>query len=188
MCPGKLDQVVVIKGFRERGGTGMKGAGSWMMVTLHSAPGFNWQGSASKMLTILACWCFCCQQVIQRAWRSWLLLKVSDNYLSKDISWGTFSEQKGANLAFETLFQLGNTKWCVDLLVKTLCASEAALFTQTYALRLDHQYVHANQCICISVHPLLPILFEIGLNSGDTCWDKSQFSLVFNGLKPEQFQ
>ena len=72
--------------------------------------------------------------------------------------------EKGANnLAFETLFQLGDTKRCVDLLVKTLRASEAALFTRTYALRLDHQYVRADQRIYISVRPFSPTFFEIGL-------------------------
>ena len=91
------------------------------MVTLHSALGFDQQGNASKMLMILAHWCFCCQWVIQRAWRSGLLLNISDNYLSKDLSWCTFSEKGANNLAFETLFQLGDTKWCVDLLV-TVCS------------------------------------------------------------------
>ena len=70
---------------------------------------------------------------------------------TKDLCWHAFTKEKGVNnLAFETLFQLGDTKQCVDLLVKTLHASEAALFTWTYSLRLDHQYVHADQCIYIS--------------------------------------
>jgi coatomer subunit beta' len=44
------------------------------------------------------------------------------------------AEQKGANnLAFATLFQLGDAKSCVDLLVKTNRAPEAALFARTYA-------------------------------------------------------
>ena len=48
----------------------------------------------------------------------------------------TISEQKGANnLAFATFFQLGDTKACVDLLVKTNRAPEAALFGRTYAPR-----------------------------------------------------
>ncbi|KAG1807294.1 coatomer WD associated region-domain-containing protein [Suillus subaureus] len=44
------------------------------------------------------------------------------------------AEKKGANnLAFVTLFQLGDAKSCVDLLVKTDRAPEAALFARTYA-------------------------------------------------------
>ncbi|KAG1840310.1 coatomer WD associated region-domain-containing protein [Suillus tomentosus] len=44
------------------------------------------------------------------------------------------AEQKGANnLAFATLFQLGDAKPCVDLLLKTNRAPEAALFARTYA-------------------------------------------------------
>ncbi|KAG1738747.1 coatomer WD associated region-domain-containing protein [Suillus lakei] len=44
------------------------------------------------------------------------------------------AEKKGANnLAFATLFQLGDAKPCVDLLVKTNRAPEAALFARTYA-------------------------------------------------------
>jgi len=44
------------------------------------------------------------------------------------------AEKKGANnLAFATFFQLGETKACVDLLVKTNRAPEAALFARTYA-------------------------------------------------------
>ncbi|KAH7923637.1 Coatomer, beta' subunit [Leucogyrophana mollusca] len=44
------------------------------------------------------------------------------------------AERKGANnLAFATLFQLGDTKSCVDLLVKTNRVPEAALFARTYA-------------------------------------------------------
>ncbi|KAF7968238.1 hypothetical protein HWV62_31569 [Athelia sp. TMB] len=44
------------------------------------------------------------------------------------------AEEKGANnLAFATLFQLGDANACVDLLVKTKRAPEAALFARTYA-------------------------------------------------------
>ncbi|KAG1785827.1 coatomer WD associated region-domain-containing protein [Suillus plorans] len=44
------------------------------------------------------------------------------------------AEEKGAeNLAFATLFQLGEAKLCVDLLLKTNRAPEAALFARTYA-------------------------------------------------------
>jgi len=52
------------------------------------------------------------------------------------------AEQKGANnLAFATFFQLGDTKACVDLLVKTNRAPEAALFARTYAPSLVPQTV-----------------------------------------------
>lgn len=37
------------------------------------------------------------------------------------------------NLAFATLLQLGDAKPCVDLLIKTHRASEAATFARTYA-------------------------------------------------------
>ncbi|TFK47007.1 coatomer beta [Heliocybe sulcata] len=44
------------------------------------------------------------------------------------------AEEKGANnLAFATLFQLGNTKACVDLLIKTQRIPEAAMFARTYS-------------------------------------------------------
>lgn len=44
------------------------------------------------------------------------------------------TEAKGLNnLAFATSFQLGNTQSCVDLLIKTQRAPEAALFARTYA-------------------------------------------------------
>ncbi|KAG1772099.1 hypothetical protein EDD22DRAFT_1021098 [Suillus occidentalis] len=44
------------------------------------------------------------------------------------------AEKKGANnLAFATLFQLGDAKPCVDLLVQTNRAPEAALFARAYA-------------------------------------------------------
>ena len=39
------------------------------------------------------------------------------------------------NLAFASLLQLGDAKACVDLLVKTHRAPEAALFARTYAPR-----------------------------------------------------
>jgi len=46
------------------------------------------------------------------------------------------AEKNGANnMAFATLFQLGDAKSCVDLLVKTNRAPEAALFARTYAPR-----------------------------------------------------
>ena len=44
--------------------------------------------------------------------------------------------EKGQNnLAFATLFQLGDTKSCVDLLIKTQRIPEAAIFARTYAPR-----------------------------------------------------
>ena len=46
------------------------------------------------------------------------------------------SVEKGQNnLAFATLFQLGDTKSCVDLLVRTQRIPEAAIFARTYAPR-----------------------------------------------------
>ena len=39
------------------------------------------------------------------------------------------------NLAFAASFQCGDTRACVDLLVKTDRAPEAALFARTYALK-----------------------------------------------------
>lgn len=54
-------------------------------------------------------------------------------------------EEKGANnLAFATLFQLGNADACVDLLVNTKRAPEAALFARTYAPRCDPLPSHAS--------------------------------------------
>lgn len=44
------------------------------------------------------------------------------------------TEAKGQNnLAFATLLQLGDPKPCVDLLIKTHRAPEAAMFARTYA-------------------------------------------------------
>jgi coatomer subunit beta' len=46
------------------------------------------------------------------------------------------TEKKGQNnLAFATLFQLGDANACVDLLAKTQRTPEAALFARTYAPR-----------------------------------------------------
>jgi len=47
----------------------------------------------------------------------------------------TLVENGQNNLAFATLFQLGDTKPCVDLLVKTQRIPEAAIFARTYAPR-----------------------------------------------------
>ncbi|KAI6146437.1 coatomer WD associated region-domain-containing protein [Pisolithus tinctorius] len=61
-----------------------------------------------------------------------LLLAVGDGDGLRKV--GGLAEQKGANnLAFATFFQLGDTQACVDLLVKTNRAPEAALFARTYA-------------------------------------------------------
>jgi len=54
------------------------------------------------------------------------------------------AETKGANnLAFATLFQLGNTKACVDLLIKTQRIPEAAMFARTYSPSLVPKAVDA---------------------------------------------
>ncbi|KAK0439263.1 coatomer WD associated region-domain-containing protein [Desarmillaria tabescens] len=46
----------------------------------------------------------------------------------------SYQAEKGLNnLAFASMFQLGDAKSCVDLLVKTQRAPEAALFARTYA-------------------------------------------------------
>ena len=48
----------------------------------------------------------------------------------------SIAEAKGQNnLAFATRFQLGDAKSCVDLLIKTERAPEAAMFARTYAPR-----------------------------------------------------
>ena len=49
--------------------------------------------------------------------------------------WRLAVEKGQNNLAFASLLQLGNAKACVDLLVKTHRAPEAALFARTYAPR-----------------------------------------------------
>ncbi|EFI27813.1 hypothetical protein CC1G_14736 [Coprinopsis cinerea okayama7 len=54
------------------------------------------------------------------------------------------AEEKGQNnLAFATLLQLGDTKGCVDLLIKTQRVPEAALFARTYAPSLVPSAVKA---------------------------------------------
>ena len=46
------------------------------------------------------------------------------------------TEKRGQNnLAFASLFQLGDANACVDLLAKTQRVPEAALFARTYAPR-----------------------------------------------------
>lgn len=52
--------------------------------------------------------------------------------------------EKGQNnLAFAILFQLGDPSACVDLLVKTQRAPEAALFARTYAPRFVYSYSYS---------------------------------------------
>ncbi|KAI0940343.1 hypothetical protein AcV5_001477 [Taiwanofungus camphoratus] len=54
------------------------------------------------------------------------------------------AEQKGQNnLAFASLLQLGDPKACVDLLVKTHRAPEAAMFARTYVPSKVSEAVHA---------------------------------------------
>ena len=59
------------------------------------------------------------------------------------LSFLPFVVQKGQNnLAFAITLQLGDASACVDLLVKTQRAPEAALFARTYAPRLVHSHPH----------------------------------------------
>ncbi|KAK0491647.1 coatomer protein [Armillaria novae-zelandiae] len=61
-----------------------------------------------------------------------LLLAIGDRDGLKALS--SKAAEKGLNnLAFASLFQLGDANSCVDLLVKTQRAPEAALFARTYA-------------------------------------------------------
>ncbi|KAK0207142.1 coatomer protein [Desarmillaria ectypa] len=61
-----------------------------------------------------------------------LLLSIGDREGLKALS--LKAAEKGLNnLAFASMFQLGDAKSCVDLLVKTQRAPEAALFARTYA-------------------------------------------------------
>lgn len=63
-----------------------------------------------------------------------LLLATGDRAGLADLA--VKAEQKGQNnLAFATLFQLGDAKKCTELLVKTRREPEAALFARTYAPR-----------------------------------------------------
>ena len=51
-----------------------------------------------------------------------------------------YAESKGQNnLAFACKLQLGDTEGCVDLLIKTERAPEAAFFARTYAPRYAFQ-------------------------------------------------
>ncbi|KAG7447824.1 coatomer protein [Guyanagaster necrorhizus] len=61
-----------------------------------------------------------------------LLLATGDRDGLKALS-SKASEKGLNNLAFATLFQLGDASSCVDLLMKTQRAPEAALFARTYA-------------------------------------------------------
>lgn len=57
------------------------------------------------------------------------------------------TEAKGQNnLAFASRLQLGDTDACVNLLVKTDRAPEAALFARTYAPRYFFAIVCALRC------------------------------------------
>jgi len=61
-----------------------------------------------------------------------LLLSIGDREGLKAVA--DRAVEKGQNnLAFATLFQLGDPVACVDLLIKTQRAPEAALFSRTYA-------------------------------------------------------
>jgi len=61
-----------------------------------------------------------------------LLLSTGDQAGLRQLA--TKAEKKGQNnLAFASLFQLGDAKACVDLLAKTQRTPEAALFARTYA-------------------------------------------------------
>lgn len=65
-------------------------------------------------------------------------------------------------MAFATLFQLGDAKQCIDLLVKTQRAPEAALFARTYAPRLVRFYRSCRifidvMCVFIAKH-LRPLM------------------------------
>jgi len=62
----------------------------------------------------------------------------------------TSVERGQNNLAFATLFQLGDTKPCVDLLVKTQRIPEAAVFARTYAPRYISYHPYQ-----VASHPLL---------------------------------
>ncbi|KAJ8454501.1 hypothetical protein ONZ45_g19281 [Pleurotus djamor] len=60
-----------------------------------------------------------------------LLLSIGDREGLQKLA--TTAEEKGQNnLAFATLLQLGDAKSCVDLLIKTQRAPEAAVFARTY--------------------------------------------------------
>jgi hypothetical protein len=59
----------------------------------------------------------------------------SHHYPVKRVTNNILVEKGQNNLAFATLFQLGHTESCIDLLVKTQRIPEAAIFARTYAPR-----------------------------------------------------
>jgi len=61
-----------------------------------------------------------------------LLLSIGDRDGLKKLANGAVEKGQN-NLAFAALFQLGDKKSCVDLLVKTQRIPEAAIFARTYA-------------------------------------------------------
>ena len=70
-------------------------------------------------------------------WRSLLAMRVSESYHPpvRQMTDITLEEKGQNNLAFATLLQLGHTRSCVDLLIKTHRIPEAAIFARTYAPR-----------------------------------------------------
>ena len=62
--------------------------------------------------------------------------------------WRETARKGQNNLAFVSLLQLGDAKACVDLLVKTDRAPEAALFARTYAPRYTRPCC-ASACMCL---------------------------------------
>lgn len=69
-------------------------------------------------------------------------MKISPVTLVNDPTNVVLVEKGQNNLAFATLFQLGDTKSCVDLLIKTQRIPEAAIFARTYAPRYVFSYAH----------------------------------------------
>ncbi|EIM88049.1 coatomer protein [Stereum hirsutum FP-91666 SS1] len=61
-----------------------------------------------------------------------LLLSTGDRSGLEDLA-AKASEKGQNNIAFATLFQLADTKGCIDILVKTQRIPEAAMFARTYA-------------------------------------------------------
>ena len=82
-----------------------------------------------------------------------VVIRWSAGWLNR--SDGITSVEKGQNnLAFATLFQLGDTKSCVDLLVKTQRIPEAAIFARTYAPRYVPYRPHqVHLLLCFSQVP-----------------------------------
>jgi coatomer subunit beta' len=77
-----------------------------------------------------------------------------------DLFFPRISDEKGQNnLAFATLFQLGDASGCVDLLIKTQRAPEAAMFARTYAPR----------CVLFSLHLPEPPNLRFGFSFLSSC-------------------